>query len=88
LVQFLLHLKAELAIDESRQVMLLVPFLLELLPTLPLVSPYVALGLDVVNTKPTIDETTSEKESSLSHSYYYQYPSYILTRGNRRGIAL
>ena len=40
LVKFRLSPKAELDIDESRQVIPLVPFLLETLPTLPLVSPY------------------------------------------------
>ena len=44
LVQFRLHSKAELDIYNSWQVIQLVPFLLETLPTLPLVSPYVALG--------------------------------------------
>jgi hypothetical protein len=45
LVQFRLSPNPELGIDESRQVILLVPFLLETLPTRPLVSPYVALAL-------------------------------------------
>ena len=45
LIKFLLYPKAELGIDESRQVISLVPFLLETLPTLPLVSPYRAPGL-------------------------------------------
>src|SRR2546428_10886236 len=45
LVKFRLHSKAELDIYNSRQVIQLVPFLLETLPTLPLVSPYVAPGL-------------------------------------------
>ncbi len=46
LIQFLLDPKAELDIDESRQVIPLVPFLLETLPTLPLVSPDRAPGLN------------------------------------------
>lgn len=41
--KFRLHPKAELDIDESRQVIQLMHLLLETLPTLPLVSPYVAL---------------------------------------------
>jgi hypothetical protein len=44
LLQFRLHPKAELELEESRQVILLIPFLLETLPALLLVSPYVALG--------------------------------------------
>jgi hypothetical protein len=44
LIKFRLYLKAELDLDESRQVILLIRLLLEILPTLPLVSPYVALG--------------------------------------------
>jgi len=44
-IKFLLYPIAELDIDESRQVIPLVPFLLETLPTLPLVSPYIAPGL-------------------------------------------
>ena len=47
LIKFLLYPQAELDIDESRQVIPLVPFLLETLPTLPLVSPYRAPGLIV-----------------------------------------
>jgi hypothetical protein len=45
LIKFRLSPKAELDIDESRQVIPLVPFLLETLPTLPPVSPYRAPGL-------------------------------------------
>ena len=45
LIKFLLYPIAELDIDESRQVIPLVPFLLQTLPTLPLVSPYRAPGL-------------------------------------------
>ncbi len=45
LIKFLLYPKAELDSDESRQAIPLVPFLLETLPTLPLVSPYRAPGL-------------------------------------------
>ena len=40
LIKFLLYTKPELDIDESRQIIPLVPFLLETLPTMPLVSPY------------------------------------------------
>ncbi len=49
LIKFRLHPKAELDIAESRQVMPLMHFLLETLPTLPLVSPYVALPLYYMN---------------------------------------
>ncbi len=45
LIKFLRHPKAELDIAESRQVILLMRLLLETLPTLLLVSPYVALPL-------------------------------------------
>ncbi len=45
LIKFLLHSKAELDIDESRQVIQLMHLLLETLSSLPLVSPYVALPL-------------------------------------------
>ncbi len=43
LVKFRLYPNPELSIDESRQVILLVLFLLETLSTLPLVTTYVAL---------------------------------------------
>ncbi len=46
LIKFLLYPKAELDSDESRQVIPLVPFLLETLSILPLVSPYIAPGLN------------------------------------------